>query len=186
MREVGDAGGAGPGDDGDEKDADDDGAADTVEHQDGREDAAKEDTEPHGRTLKDMRQADIWVVWIGEFRLAAAQPNQVGIISSNDAKTTSGLQSDERDEETDTCASSQSQRSRNDPSEPLPDSQERENEEQPAFQKDRSQSLPVSHTERTRSMETDDRVSEISVETHSRRQRDGQVGQKTHKEGSDA
>lgn len=34
--------------------------------------------------------------------LASTQSNQVGIISSDDTKTSSGLQSDESDEETDT------------------------------------------------------------------------------------
>ena len=68
-------------------------------------------------------------------------------------------ETDKRDEETDTSTNSQDERLGHDPGEPLPETEQRKNEEDPAFHEDGGQRLPIG--DHTRPIEANDVVCEL-------------------------
>lgn len=65
----------------------------------------------------------------------------------------------------------------------VPNTEEGEDEEEPAFKEDSRESLLV--CDGARAVEANDRVGKIGVETETRGERDGKVGKEAHKAGGE-
>lgn len=182
TREEGDAGVAGPREDRDKGDTEDHGTTDLVGHQKCSKDTSDEEPEPHSGVGSLVRET-CTSVGVTELCGAASQFKGSGLGSGDGTNTGTGRETDQGEEESDTSTASNLDRGGDDTCEPLTDSEERQGNEDETFNEDSSHGDTV--VDRTSSVETNNLVGEVGIETHSRGNSNWKVGADAHEERSE-
>ena len=166
VREVRDGGAAGPRDDADEQDANDDGALEAVHHEQNREDTTAEDSDPHAGEahLVPLRTGAVLEPVLG--RTSGELDGRVGG-ANDEADTLAVGETDDGEEEADTDARGDLDAGGDGAGEPLAHAEDGEGEEDPAFNEDGGQGNLEGN--RTRAVVADDGVGEVGVEAHAGR-----------------
>ena len=176
--EVGDLGASGPGDDADEQNTNNDCALHAEHHQEDGEETAAENTNPHGWVAHlVVRRAHaglgvlVIVVAAGKFHRSRG--------GASDGTDTSRVgETNECEVKTDTNTGCKFDRRRNCSGKPLTHATNGERDKNETFNEDGRQSNLV--RDKTRAVESNNSVSEVSVETHARCAGNGHVGEETH------
>ena len=181
VREVGDLGTSGPGDDADEENADNDCTLDAEHHQEDGEKAAAKDADPHSRIahlIVTRAKAGIRILVV---IVASCQLHGSGCSSGDGADTSRVGKSNQCQVKTDTDTSSKLDRRRDSPSKPLAESENGKSHKDEAFYKHGSESDLV--RDQAGTVKSNDSVCKIGVETHARRTSNRHVGEEAHGEG---
>ena len=179
AREVCDGGVAGPGEDGHKGDTNDHGTADLVGHEQCSEDSTYHEAEPHSRRGGLVRKTGA-SVRVKVLSRAASKLKRGGLRASDGTDTSRVGQTDQSEEETDTGTASDLDGGRNDASKPLTDTEKRKSDEDEAFDEHCHHGDAV--VDRSTSMETNNLVGKVGVQTHGRCKSNRQVGGETHEE----
>lgn len=177
VGEVGDCRRTRPADDGNQSNTSNDGTLYAVHQEDRSQNTTAEDANPHGGVAHFVA-AGTEAILILHGRVASCQINGGCNCSSNQPNTRRVCQTDQSQEETDTDGGSKLDGGREGASEPLSQAEDGEGDENKAFDKDSSESDLVRNL--SRAVETNDGEGEVRIETHTRRETNGQVGKETH------
>lgn len=182
VREVGDGGRTGPGDDADEEDAHDDGALDAVEHEHDGEDAAAKDANPHGGVAHLVGAGTEAGLGVEEGGVAAGELEGGGLGADNDTNAAAVGEADEGEVEANADAGGELDGGGDGTGEPLSHTKEGETKEDEALDKDGGKGDTVG--DGAGAVEANDGVSKVGVEAHAGGEADGHVGEEAHEEAS--
>lgn len=179
LGEVGDGSWARPGDDGYEEDTSNDSALDTVHHEDGGEDTTTEDTDPESGVLHLVAGTNSELVL--ELIQTTSKLNWGSRCTGNNSDTSRIRITDEGEVKTNTSTGSELDGCGDGTGEPLTESEEGETDENETFDKYSGQGKLVADW--ASSVESNDLIGEIGIETHTRSEGNWDVCEETHEKG---
>ncbi|KAI6775067.1 hypothetical protein HG530_001825 [Fusarium avenaceum] len=183
VREVCDGGVAWPRDDTDEQNSSNNGAFDTIHHEQHSKDTTAEDTNPHGRVPHLLRRRAESRSRVPSACHTACQFQRSRDTAYNETNAFAVGKTDECQEQANTNTGGKLDATRNGTSKPLTHTEQGKTKEDEAFNENSCQSKLIGH--RTRSIGANHGIGEIGIETHSRSKTDREIGKQTHEESSE-